>query len=47
VLGDCQRPRYRVFRMGGDVLFDCDLRAHESEAGDQPPDTAPAVKRVI
>jgi riboflavin-specific deaminase-like protein len=47
VLEDCQRPRYRVFRMGGDVLFDCDLRAHENESGDQPPDTAPAVKRVI
>ncbi|NOT45605.1 MAG: RibD family protein [Acidobacteria bacterium] len=27
VLGDCRRPRYRVFRMGGDVLFDCELRA--------------------
>lgn len=26
-LGDCHRPRYRVFRMGPDVLFDCDLRA--------------------
>ena len=25
VLSDCQRPSYRVFRMGGDVLFDCDL----------------------
>ena len=25
-LSDCHRPRYRVFRMGGDVLFDCDLR---------------------
>lgn len=24
-LGDCRRPQYRVFRMGGDVLFDCDL----------------------
>jgi riboflavin-specific deaminase-like protein len=24
-LGDCVRPRYRVFRMGGDVLFDCEL----------------------
>jgi diaminohydroxyphosphoribosylaminopyrimidine deaminase/5-amino-6-(5-phosphoribosylamino)uracil reductase len=24
-LGDCHRPRYRVFRMGPDVLFDCDL----------------------
>jgi diaminohydroxyphosphoribosylaminopyrimidine deaminase / 5-amino-6-(5-phosphoribosylamino)uracil reductase len=47
VLGDCQRPRYRVFRMGGDVLFDCDLRAHENEASYQPPDTASAVTRVI
>jgi riboflavin-specific deaminase-like protein len=26
-LGDCRRPRCRVFRMGADVLFDCDLRA--------------------
>ena len=26
-LSECHRPRYRVFRMGGDVLFDCDLRA--------------------
>ncbi len=26
LLRDCARPRYRVFRMGGDVLFDCDLR---------------------
>jgi diaminohydroxyphosphoribosylaminopyrimidine deaminase/5-amino-6-(5-phosphoribosylamino)uracil reductase len=25
VLSDCHRPAYRVFRMGGDVLFDCDL----------------------
>lgn len=24
-LDDCPRPRYRVFRMGGDVLFDCEL----------------------
>jgi len=24
-LGDCRRPRYRVFRMGGDILFDCDF----------------------
>ena len=47
VLRDCQRPRYRVFRMGGDVLFDCDLRSPENGAGDQPPDTAPAVRRVI
>ncbi len=27
LLADCARPGYRVFRMGGDMLFDCDLRA--------------------
>lgn len=26
-LRDCRRPEYRVFRMGGDMLFDCDLHA--------------------
>ncbi len=41
-LSDCHRPRYRVFRMGADVLFDCDLTANS----DQPaPD--PAIARVI
>ena|SRR5438477_7734910 len=25
-LGDCHRPQYRVFRMGADVLFDCNLK---------------------
>ncbi len=24
-LSDCHRPRYRVFRMGPDVLFDCEI----------------------
>ena len=43
-LRDCHRPRYRVFRMGGDVLFDCDLR---SPGDDAPPDTKPAVSRII
>jgi riboflavin-specific deaminase-like protein len=27
-LSDCRRPLYRVYRMGGDVLFDCDLRGN-------------------
>jgi riboflavin-specific deaminase-like protein len=31
-LGDCHRPRYRVFRMGGDVLFDCELHAEIDDA---------------
>ena len=36
-LGDCHRPAYRVFRMGGDVLFDCDLRTrHEDGASESP-----------
>jgi riboflavin-specific deaminase-like protein len=26
-IADCLRPAHRVFSMGGDVLFDCDLRA--------------------
>jgi diaminohydroxyphosphoribosylaminopyrimidine deaminase / 5-amino-6-(5-phosphoribosylamino)uracil reductase len=35
-LGDCRRPRYRVFRMGGDVLFDCDLRSDGADLDPQP-----------
>ncbi len=38
---ECLRPRHRIFRMGADVLFDCDLRADAeadpSGAGDVPP----------
>jgi diaminohydroxyphosphoribosylaminopyrimidine deaminase/5-amino-6-(5-phosphoribosylamino)uracil reductase len=45
-LRDCHRPRYRVFRMGGDVLFDCELGSNGDPDGDPPPDT-PAVTRVI
>lgn len=44
-LGDCHRPPYRVFRMGGDVLFDCDLASCE-EAPDQA-DATPGVTRII
>jgi riboflavin biosynthesis pyrimidine reductase len=44
-LGDCHRPRYRVFRMGGDVLFDCDLRAGEDQT--QPSADASSITRVI
>jgi diaminohydroxyphosphoribosylaminopyrimidine deaminase/5-amino-6-(5-phosphoribosylamino)uracil reductase len=36
LLRECARPRHRVFRMGTDVLFDCDMRAADdaaSEAG--------------
>jgi riboflavin-specific deaminase-like protein len=30
-LRDCRRPAYRVYRMGGDILFDCDLRTDAPE----------------
>jgi riboflavin-specific deaminase-like protein len=42
-LGDCPRPRYRVFRMGGEVLFDCEFTGREDGAtpGDE------TVTRVI
>jgi diaminohydroxyphosphoribosylaminopyrimidine deaminase/5-amino-6-(5-phosphoribosylamino)uracil reductase len=43
-LGECHRPRYRVFRMGPDVLFDCDLRG-EGDADTDP--NHPSVMRVI
>jgi riboflavin-specific deaminase-like protein len=35
-LRDCLRPRHRVFRMGQDLLYDCDLRA-AGAAADSPP----------
>jgi riboflavin-specific deaminase-like protein len=44
-LGECQRPRYRVFRMGGDVLFDCELKAPEGTSPE--PNTHPPIARVI
>jgi riboflavin-specific deaminase-like protein len=45
-LRDCHRPRYRVFRMGGDVLFDCDLGPRNGAGGDGQPDM-PVVARII
>ena len=44
-LGDCHRPRYRVFRMGADVLFDCDLTAGKDQASQ--PEAEPSISRVI
>ena len=44
-LRDSPRPTYRVFRMGGDILFDCDLAS--SAAGDAPAQEMPAVTRII
>jgi riboflavin-specific deaminase-like protein len=45
-LSDCHRPRYRVFRMGTDVLFDCDLSSSRPQTDDQP-DRQPPITRVI
>jgi riboflavin biosynthesis pyrimidine reductase len=44
-LRDCLRPGYRVFRMGGDVLFDCELNSPTNTGHDA--DSAPAITRVI
>jgi diaminohydroxyphosphoribosylaminopyrimidine deaminase/5-amino-6-(5-phosphoribosylamino)uracil reductase len=43
-LGDCHRPSYHVFRMGGDVLFDCDLRSRAEDSDTAAPG---GVTRVI
>jgi riboflavin-specific deaminase-like protein len=43
-LRDCRRPGYRVFRMGGDVLFDCDLSSQAVAAQNDVPG---AVKQII
>jgi riboflavin-specific deaminase-like protein len=45
-LSDCHRPRYRVFRMGADVLFDCELGPDATDGTSQP-DIQPAITRVI
>jgi diaminohydroxyphosphoribosylaminopyrimidine deaminase / 5-amino-6-(5-phosphoribosylamino)uracil reductase len=43
-LSDCHRPRYRVYRMGADVLFDCDLTSDAADDRGGPP---PGITRVI
>ena len=43
-LRDCRRPGYRVFRMGGDVLFDCDLSIKAESTPQAGPGT---VNRII
>jgi riboflavin biosynthesis pyrimidine reductase len=39
-LGDCLRPDCRVFRMGADILFDCDLRGPRG-ASEPGPEAGP------
>jgi diaminohydroxyphosphoribosylaminopyrimidine deaminase/5-amino-6-(5-phosphoribosylamino)uracil reductase len=45
-LRDCRRPPYRVFRMGGDVLFDCDL-ASSGYGAEEAESDAPPITRII
>jgi riboflavin-specific deaminase-like protein len=45
-LSECQRPRYRVFRMGGDVFFDCDLR-DLGQGPEEGTESVPLVTRII
>jgi diaminohydroxyphosphoribosylaminopyrimidine deaminase/5-amino-6-(5-phosphoribosylamino)uracil reductase len=45
-LSDCHRPRHRVFRMGGDILFDCEMKARDDGRRDEPADDSP-VTRII
>ncbi len=45
-LSDCHRPRYRVFRMGADVLFDCEIGPDGNNATNQS-DPQPPIARVI
>jgi riboflavin biosynthesis pyrimidine reductase len=42
-IAECLRPRHRVFRMGDDVLFDCDLRSPASA----PPEASGTLQRVL
>jgi diaminohydroxyphosphoribosylaminopyrimidine deaminase/5-amino-6-(5-phosphoribosylamino)uracil reductase len=44
LLGDCHRPEYRGFRRGGDILFDCNLRAR---ARTEDSDDSNRLSRVI
>ena len=45
-LSDCHRPRCRVFRMGADVLFDCEI-GPDGNADAAAPDGLPPITRVI
>ena len=47
ILDDCHRPRYRVFRMGGDVLFDCELGTRGDESAREQINDACPLARII
>lgn len=41
-LQDCVRPPPRVYALGGDILFDCDMRSHSAAES-----VAPIIRRVL
>ncbi len=45
-LQDCLRLRHRVYRSGGDILFDCDLRPPAGAGADNDPDQA-SLQRIL
>jgi diaminohydroxyphosphoribosylaminopyrimidine deaminase / 5-amino-6-(5-phosphoribosylamino)uracil reductase len=46
-LRDCARPQYRVFRMGGDIFFDCDLSHGPADAVSAAIEPEAPVARII
>lgn len=44
-MGDCLRPRHRIFRMGGDILFDCEPASKPEQPQDSS--TPTGVVRLI
>lgn len=46
-LADCSRPEHRVFRMGGDIFFDCDLRRPPSASALPDVEALPGVDRIL
>jgi len=44
-LKECLRPPHRIFSMGDDILFDCDLGADARASGAQP--TATGLRRIL
>lgn len=46
-LGECLRPAHRIFRMGGDVLFECVLGGEAASRSPLPEDErSPAIERI-
>jgi diaminohydroxyphosphoribosylaminopyrimidine deaminase / 5-amino-6-(5-phosphoribosylamino)uracil reductase len=46
-LSDCVRPQHRVFRMGGDIFFDCDLTRAGDDAPERDGGASPSIARII